>query len=450
MNIPNLSNIKNIYNNTIYDLLSQIGLGIPCDIIYKSTKKVQCYNCFYDSISHRSANRFKELNAINFNRAATWNSATGGVITVGTSGKSSAYGTYDQSGNCWEWLDTTAFGSFKVCRSGAWNSTSSLQTSKTTRGISNAFTESDSIGFRICSSTNIYNFGTFVSVSGPLSNTADVTGYGSVSYSYLISKYEITNAQYCEFLNSRAKTDTFNLYSSNMSSSINGGITRSGSPGNYTYATKTNMNNKPVLFVDWFAAARFCNWLHNGKSNTSSTENGAYSLNGSNPIVNKIAGAQYWLPTENEWYKAAFFKNNGTNEYWSYATQTNNTPQTVTTNSTGDGQGIGSVPFANNQVCPVCLGSGSIESSSKDSIYLTIIFDYKNFINKHNYINIPEGSIQTICSIDYYSKLKKCSELIVDTSLVGLTQNVYTRDSEPTPVGLGDNKFIFTNWKRKQ
>jgi hypothetical protein len=235
-----------------------------------------------------------------------------------------------------------------------------------------------------------------------------------------------------------------------MSSSINGGITRSGSPGNYVYATKNNMSNKPVVFVDWFAAARFCNWLHNGKTSSSSTENGAYALNNLNPIVNKLAGAQYWIPTENEWYKAAFFKKNETNEYWQYATQSNNVPQLVTTNSTGDGNGIGSVPFANNQPCPVCLGSGSIESSSKDNIYLTVIFDYKNFINKHNYVNIVEGSIQTICSIEHYTKLKKCSELIVDTSLVGLTQNVYTRDSEPTPVGLGDNKFIFTNWKRKQ
>lgn len=450
MNIPNLSNIKNIYNATISDLLSSYGLGVPCDLIYKSTKKVQCYNCFYDSISNRSANRFKQLNAINYNRKATWNSPTGGVISVGTSGKPSAYGTYDQSGNCWEWLDNTAFGSFKVCRAGAWNSVSPTQISKTSRAISNAFTENDIIGFRICSSTNIYNYGSFVSVSSPLSNSPDISGYGSVNYAYLIGKFEITNAQYCEFLNSKAKTDTYNLYNSNMSSSVNGGINRSGSPGNYTYTTKLNMSNKPVLFVDWFAAARFCNWLHNGKLLSSSTENGSYSLNGSNPIVNKIAGAQYWLPTENEWYKAAFFKNDGTNQYWSYATQSDNIPQSITSNENGDGTGLGSVPFADNQVCPVCLGVGSIEYSSKDSVYLTVIFDYKNFMNRHNYINIPEGSIQTICSIDYYSKIKKCSEIIIDTSLVGLTQNIYTRDSEPTPVGLGDNKFIFTNWKRKQ
>ncbi len=36
---------------------------------------------------------------------------------------------------------------------------------------------------------------------GDVNNAADTTtGYGAVSYSYLISKYEVTNAQYRAFL----------------------------------------------------------------------------------------------------------------------------------------------------------------------------------------------------------------------------------------------------------
>jgi hypothetical protein len=48
---------------------------------------------------------------------------------------------------------------------------------------------------------------------------------GSVSYDYLISKYEITNAQYAEFLNAKAASDPLNLYEMQMGSdAIFGGI----------------------------------------------------------------------------------------------------------------------------------------------------------------------------------------------------------------------------------
>ena len=40
----------------------------------------------------------------------------------------------------------------------------------------------------------------WVNVGNP-GNTADSTGYGAVAYAYKIGKYEVTNAQYGEFLN---------------------------------------------------------------------------------------------------------------------------------------------------------------------------------------------------------------------------------------------------------
>ena len=39
-------------------------------------------------------------------------------------------------------------------------------------------------------------------------NVADDTGYGSVTYEYRIGKHEVTIAQYIEFLNAVAITDT--------------------------------------------------------------------------------------------------------------------------------------------------------------------------------------------------------------------------------------------------
>ena len=63
---------------------------------------------------------------------------------------------------------------------------------------------------------------------------------GSVASSYYISKYEVTNAQYAEFLNAKAASDPLSLYSSFMGSdATSGGITQSGVSGSFIYAVKS-------------------------------------------------------------------------------------------------------------------------------------------------------------------------------------------------------------------
>jgi hypothetical protein len=193
----------------------------------------------------------------------------------------------------------------------------------------------------------------FASV-GDQANSADTTGYGAVNYSYQIAKYQITQGQYVEFLNAVARTDTYGLYNTNMSG-VRGGITRTTVAGTYTYAVKTNMENKPVNLVNWFSCARYCNWLHNGKptgaQNASTTENGAYAISGA--TATKLSGATYWIPTENEWYKAAYFSMNksGSPGYWKYATQSDADPTPISSNSFGDGiLGAGIVFINSNSV----------------------------------------------------------------------------------------------------
>ena len=40
--------------------------------------------------------------------------------------------------------------------------------------------------------------------------------------------------------------------------------------------------------------------------------------------ITRNAGATYFIPSENEWYKAAYYKGGGTNAgYWTYPTQSN-------------------------------------------------------------------------------------------------------------------------------
>jgi formylglycine-generating enzyme required for sulfatase activity len=174
---------------------------------------------------------------------------------------------------------------------------------------------------------------------GDAGNAADTdpVGYGAVEYEYLIGAYETTIGQYTEFLNAVATTDTYGLYNPYMGTDLNiAGISRSGSPGSYRYTVMNNggdSSNRPIMYVSWFDAARFANWMHNGRiageQNATTTEDGAYTLNGatSGTAPAKNAGAKFYIPTENEWYKAAYYKGGSTNAgYWDYATRSDSAP----------------------------------------------------------------------------------------------------------------------------
>jgi len=160
---------------------------------------------------------------------------------------------------------------------------------------------------------------------GNAGNAADTTGFGAVRYEYQIGKYEVTNAQYAEFLNAKAATDTYSLYNT-LSAFVNLGINRSGSSGSYSYSVTTGMESRPVALVSWFDAARFTNWLANGQG-AGDTETGSYTLNGAiSGIILKNAGASIYIPTEDEWYKAAYY-NSATSSYSLYP----NGQNTITT-----------------------------------------------------------------------------------------------------------------------
>jgi len=171
----------------------------------------------------------------------------------------------------------------------------------------------------------------WVTVGNP-GNAADTTGYGAVSYAYQIGKYEVTNAQYGAFLNAAAQTDSYGLYNSIMSSY---GITRSGSSGSYSYSVTGALANRPVVFVSWFDAARMANWMMNGQG-SGSTEMGAYTLNGATSgIVLANAGAQVYIPTQDEWYKAAYY--NATSQTYSLYPNGQNTITTADANYSSSG-----------------------------------------------------------------------------------------------------------------
>ncbi len=159
--------------------------------------------------------------------------------------------------------------------------------------------------------------------------------FGAVSYTYRIGTTEVTNDQYVTFLNAVAAADPRSLFHSSMQSNARGGILRTGTSGNYSYSSKPMMGDKPVNYVNFWDAKRFTNWLHNGMPSGSqdltTTEDGAYFLGGvTNPVdrnVPRRTDARWFLPTEDEWFKAAYHKNDGvTGNYFEYPTGTDEVP----------------------------------------------------------------------------------------------------------------------------
>ena len=168
-------------------------------------------------------------------------------------------------------------------------------------------------------------------VVGNAGNAADTTGFGAVGYDYFIGAKEVTNAQYVEFLNAKAADDPLGLYNPAMAGPF-GGITRSGSPGSFTYSVIAGRGEKPVNYVNWYDAVRFTNWLHNGQG-SGDTETGAYTLLGGTAVptnglsVTRNPDARWFLPSEDEWYKAAYHKNDGvTGNYFDYPTSSDTAP----------------------------------------------------------------------------------------------------------------------------
>ncbi len=159
----------------------------------------------------------------------------------------------------------------------------------------------------------------FVTIGNP-GNAADTqvmwtdgtTGYGAVGNAYRIGKYEVTNTQWNTF------TAAAGAPTGNPSDAYDTGAYFTGA-------------QQPTNEVSWYEAAQFCNYLTSGDKSK-----GAYQFSGNNTNpgsflgidrVSSIStyGTTYVIPTEDEWYKAAYFKPNGSG-YSLYANGTNTAP----------------------------------------------------------------------------------------------------------------------------
>lgn len=160
---------------------------------------------------------------------------------------------------------------------------------------------------------------------------------GSVGYEYRLSRTEITTAQWHEFVQAYAPYYTGSPNTSSFTSQfIYPDGTLPGGVQKYSIAPGTEQ--LPVD-VGWRHAARFCNWLHNGKALTPEAfESGAYDTSTFtqnaqgwlNDQGRHSEGARFWIPTLNEWIKGMHWDPNkdgqGEGGYWQYPTTSDEEP----------------------------------------------------------------------------------------------------------------------------
>jgi formylglycine-generating enzyme required for sulfatase activity len=187
---------------------------------------------------------------------------------------------------------------------------------------------------------NAGNLGdTRTGAEGPGQPFANPYGCGAVGYNYRIGKYEVTNAQWNSFVDASGAP--------------------TGDEGIYNYSSQFTDPQQPVTNVNHYEAMQFCNYLTTGDKSK-----GAYRFSGTNDNpgsfmgVDRIAakttyGTIYVLPTEDEWYKAAYFKPDGSG-YSNYANGTSIAP-------------IGGIDTCYDQIYPYIgpwqVGSGTQEQN---------------------------------------------------------------------------------------
>lgn len=163
------------------------------------------------------------------------------------------------------------------------------------------------------------------------------SGYGSVAYDYQITTTHVTASQYAEFLNAvdPEGTNSLGLYDSRMDTffhpvsflpkdAYSGALTFDPeSASGSKYGAKAGRETFPATWVSWTSAARFVNWLSNGQG-AGDTESGVYNnlpATSSDTVPSRAPDATIFLPTEDEFYKAAYFNpnlNGGAGGYTAY------------------------------------------------------------------------------------------------------------------------------------
>ncbi len=161
-------------------------------------------------------------------------------------------------------------------------------------------------------------------------------GRGAVAYRYRISKTEIATEDWVEFLNFAAPLFEYGFFPSPGMGAIE------FAPNFYVYwpgIPQEQAERMPVIGVSWREAAMYCNWLHNDKERTlGALMSGAYDVStfgenedgGFTDQATHSPDARFWIPTLDEWLKAAHYDPDrygpGQGGWWAYSHTSDTAP----------------------------------------------------------------------------------------------------------------------------
>ncbi len=156
--------------------------------------------------------------------------------------------------------------------------------------------------------------------------------YGAVANIFELATNQVAQIEYATFLNAvAAKADPAGLYDPAMAHGESA-IRRVDGADGCRYLVLQDAPPVPATHVSWFDCLRFCNWLHNGRpiggQGPTTTEDGAYKLEGPRQAGPRRPGARFFLPSEDEWYKAAYYEPmpDGSGIYRHFAPKETNRP----------------------------------------------------------------------------------------------------------------------------
>jgi len=139
----------------------------------------------------------------------------------------------------------------------------------------------------------------YVSIGGTNVAADSLTGYGRVDYDYQISVYEVTGAE----------------FGAAVAADSNVGL------------SNPNSGSNPAASVSWYEALKYCNWLTSGDAYLGAYTHSGGSLTGiDRESAISTYGTVYVLPTKDEWYKAAYWRDDAADQWSLYANGTDTAP----------------------------------------------------------------------------------------------------------------------------
>lgn len=384
-----LSAVKNLYNNMMDVLISPTGLAVSCNFVYEDPKGSGCHNCYVNPITGRSSSIYK---GVHLEGVVGKDRTPDDMYIVYIDENSSFYSSGNQN------TQMSGLALFRSAYPNALMFILDVDPQPLTVTYPSGFLDDDKV------------FSARISTGQVIARDSGVASGATDSYQLMQD-----------------------IIASGVSSAVSGLFTNASSA---TIARDSSGSMAPSQINATYSG------LLASLSSNGVTVNNTVSFAHEELLCSFTAGC----------VEKTSVVSNFLNYCDTYATATISTnfcagvaPTPVETHVETSGNFIW---FPEGHICPICNGEGAFPVTTIQAKNMVVVFDNKRFISFGN-VDVPQADMQTITPITMYKELSTVDYITVDPTVTPYTQNKFTRVSEPQPVGLGSNRYIFTNWERK-